>query len=130
MPEADAKRFRDLEERAQAVDIDLVSQLRRALRILLLGGRSSGDEVAQILSMHRRTLNRRLRAQGTTFQEILDEVRFEAARQLLDTTSISLTDIAASLGYTESSAFSRAFQRWSGTTPTRRRLRHRMELSP
>jgi AraC-like DNA-binding protein len=103
------------------VGIELVAQLRRALRILLLGGRSSGDEVAQVLSLHRRTLDRRLRAQSITFQQILDEVRFEAARQLLDATTMPLTDIAASLGYTESSAFSRAFQRWSGTAPSRRR---------
>jgi AraC-like DNA-binding protein len=127
MAEADRKRFRNLEEQAQAVGIELVAQLRRALRILLLGGRSSGDEVAQILSMHRRTLNRRLRALGITFQQILDEVRFEAARQLLDTTSLPLTDIAVSLGYTESGAFSRAFRRWSGTAPSRRRSREQTE---
>jgi AraC-like DNA-binding protein len=127
MAEADRKRFRNLEEQAQAVGIELVAQLRRALRILLLGGRSSGDEVAQILSMHRRTLNRRLRAQGITFQQILDEVRFEAARQLLDTTNLALTDIAVSLGYTESGAFSRAFRRWSGTAPSSRRSREQTE---
>jgi AraC-like DNA-binding protein len=129
MAEANAKRFRELEEQARAVGVALVAQLRRALRILLLGGRSSGDEVAQILSMHRRTLNRRLRAQGITFQQILDEVRFEAARQLLHTTSLPLTDIAVSLGYTESSAFSRAFQRWSGTAPARTRSREQTELN-
>ena len=50
----------------------LVSQVHRALRLLLLAGKSSGDELAQTLSLHRRTLNRRLRAHGTTFQEILD----------------------------------------------------------
>ncbi len=122
MPEANPKRFKELEAQAQAEGLGLPIQLRRALRTLLLVGRSSGDEVAGILSMHRRTLNRRLKAEGTTFQAILDEVRFEAACQLLDTTSISLTDIAGSLGYAESSAFSRAFQRWSGAPPSARRL--------
>jgi AraC-like DNA-binding protein len=121
MPEADPTRFRELETQAQSAGVELAIQLRRALRTLLLAGRSSGDEVAGILSMHRRTLNRRLKTQGTTFQEILDEVRFEAACQLIDTTAISLTDIAGSLGYAESSAFSRAFQRWSGTPPSARR---------
>jgi AraC-like DNA-binding protein len=55
--------------------------------------------------MQRRTLNRRLKTQGTTFQEIPDEVRFAAACQLLDTTGISLTDIAGSLGYADFAAF-------------------------
>jgi AraC-like DNA-binding protein len=130
MPEADPARLRSLEKRARAIDIDLVSQLRRALRTLLLGGKRSGDEVAGILSMHRRTLNRRLQAQGTTFQKVLDEVRFEAACQLLDTTRIPLTEIAASLCYAESSAFSRAFRRWSGATPIKRRQQSQITQAP
>jgi AraC-like DNA-binding protein len=91
------------------------------LRILLLSGRSSAQEVAALLYLHRRTLNRRLHDQGTNFQHILDEIRFEAACQLLDNTQLSLTDIAASLGYSESSAFTRAFRRWSGAVPSGRR---------
>jgi transcriptional regulator GlxA family with amidase domain len=59
--------------------------------------------------MHRRTLSRHLRAQGLTFQQVLDETRFETACQLLDTTRVPLTEIAALLGYAESSVFSRAF---------------------
>src|SRR5262249_4233836 len=70
MHEADAKRLRILEERADAIGIDLVSQLRRVLRTLLLERKRSGNEIAQILSMHRRTLSRRLEAQGTTFQKV------------------------------------------------------------
>ena len=122
MPQADPKRLRQLEQQAQAIGIELIAQLRRALRTLLLSGKRTGNELAQMLSMHRRTLNRRLEAQGTTFQQVLDEVRFEAARQLLETTKIPLTEIAASLGYSESSAFSRAFRRWSGEAPSHRRL--------
>jgi AraC-like DNA-binding protein len=77
--------------------------------------------------MHRRTLNRRLRAEGTTFQQLLDEVRFEAACQLLDTASTPITEIAVSLGYAETSAFSRAFRRWSGSTPVERRRKCQQE---
>lgn len=94
----------------------LLEQVRRALRILLLRGMASGNEVAQMLSMHRRTLNRRLQAEGTTFQHVLDAVRFEVARQLL-ATDISLDDIAAALGYAGVSPFMRAFRRWAGTSP-------------
>jgi AraC-like DNA-binding protein len=88
---------------------------------LLVAEAVSGDEVARLLSMHRRTLNRRLREEGTTFQELLDEVRFEAACQFLDTSHIPITEIANSLGYAETSAFSRAFRRWSGASPVQRR---------
>jgi len=130
MPQADAKRLKRLEQQAQAIGIELIPQLRRALRTLLLSGKRTGNEVAQMLSMHRRTLNRRLEAQGTTFQQVLDEVRFEAARQLLETTKIPLTEIAASLGYAESSAFSRAFRRWSGEPPSRRRTEQTVRVAP
>jgi AraC-like DNA-binding protein len=95
----------------------LVPNLRRALRLLLRAGKSSGDELAQTLSLHRRTLNRRLQAQGTTFRKVLDEVRFEVARQLLEDTRAPLNEVAATLCYAEVSAFMHAFRRWTGTTP-------------
>ena len=119
---ADAEQLRILEAQASARDdLDLVFRLRRALRVLLLDQSVSGDQVARLLLMHRRTLNRRLKAEGTTFQKLLDEIRFEAACQLLDVAHIPITEIAASLGYAETSAFSRAFRRWSGATPVERR---------
>ena len=124
MPEADPERLKTLEQQALIIGKDdLLSRLRRALRILLLRGHSSAQEVAALLFLHRRTLNRRLHDQGTNFQHILDEIRFEAACQLLDNTQLPLTDIAASLGYSESSAFTRAFRRWSSAAPSRRRHR-------
>jgi AraC-like DNA-binding protein len=122
MPEANPERLKTLEQQVLIVGKgELLYRLRRALRILLLSGRSSAQEVAALLYLHRRTLNRRLHDQGTNFQYILDEIRFEAACQLLDNTQLSLTDIAASLGYSESSAFTRAFRRWCGKAPSRRR---------
>ena len=130
MPEANPERLRRLEQEVQTIGKgELLPRLRRALRILLLSGRTSAHEVAALLFLHRRTLNRRLLNQGTNFQHILDEIRFEAACQLLDYTQLSLTDIAASLGYSESSAFTRAFRRWSGAAPSRRRQRERGRLS-
>jgi AraC-like DNA-binding protein len=67
--------------------------------------------------MHRRTLNRRLHDEGTTFQAVLDDVRFELARQLISSSHIALDDVAASLGYAGASPFTRRFTRWSGMTP-------------
>jgi AraC-like DNA-binding protein len=127
LTDANPKQFRILEEQAQArADSGLVFRLRRTLGSLLLAQAASGEEVAKLLSMHQRTLNRRLRAEGTTFQHLLEKVRFEAACQLLDTARIPITEIAISLGYSELSAFSRAFRRWSGTTPVERRQGSRM----
>jgi len=102
---------------------DLVGQLRSVLRTLLITRRSSLEQVAQIFSMHRRTLNRRLEEQGCTFQGLVDEVRYEIVRQLLENTRLSMCQIAATLDYADASAFTRAFRRWSGTTPTAWRSR-------
>jgi AraC-like DNA-binding protein len=119
---ADPKQLRILETQARARDdLSLASGLRRTLRVLLLGEGVSTDQVARILAMHRRTLNRRLKSESTTFKALLDEARFEAACQLLDSTHLPITEIAASLGYSETSAFGRAFRRWSGITPIQRR---------
>lgn len=97
----------------------LVEQTSRVLRVLLLQGRSSGDEVARMLSLHRRTLNRRLEQEGTTLREVIERVRFEVARELLDNPRIQIDDIAASLGYSGVGVFMRAFRRWTGTSPGR-----------
>lgn len=117
---ADPRRLRVAQQRAaQAGAGTVLQQVHRALRILLLSGKSSGDELAEMLSMHRRTLNRRLRAQGMTIQQVLDETRYTVARELLAGSRVSLDDVAATLGYSGVSAFMRTFRRWSGTTPGR-----------
>jgi AraC-like DNA-binding protein len=67
--------------------------------------------------MHRRTLNRRLSAEGTTFQHVLDRVRFAVAKELLQNSELSLPEIAYALGYANSVAFIPAFRRSTGTTP-------------
>jgi len=97
---------------------DFISSLRRALRTLLITHRSSLGQVAQFFSMHRRTLNRRLEEQNYTFQGLVNEVRYEIARQLLENTRMSICQIATALDYSDTSAFTRAFRRWSGKTPT------------
>ena len=51
------------------------------------------------------------------YRAIANEIRFEIARQLLTDTQVPLAQIAAALGYSEASAFTRAFRRWSGQTP-------------
>lgn len=92
-------------------------QVRSLLRTGLLTGLSSADQIAALFSIHTRTLNRRLTAEGVSFRELVDEERLEIARQMLENTAQRVNEIAASLGYARASVFIRAFRRWSGTTP-------------
>ncbi len=118
IPGADATMLRELEQQAgELTEPELIEKLQRSLRVLLLSGVSSGDAVADMLAMHRRTLNRRLEALGTTLRQVLDDVRFEAACQLLADTHLTLDDIAGALGYSGVSPFTRAFRRRSGSSP-------------
>ena len=93
------------------------AEVRRAIRLQMLAGNCSRTEVARRLDMHERALGRRLQVSGTTFQALLDETREEMARQLLQDTRSSVARIAQSLGYRDSTIFTRAFRRWTGSTP-------------
>lgn len=118
VPDADPEARRRLEQAARKAGApDFMQQVYRGLRRLMLENRHSGDDLAQLLAMHRRTLNRRLKAEGSTFQHVLDEVRFDIARELLANSNVHLDDIAATLGYAAVTPFMRTFRRWSGTTP-------------
>lgn len=92
--------------------------IRRLLRMRLTSNHCSAEDIAELLDMHRRTLSRRLKGSGMGYRAIANEIRFEIARQLLTDTQVPLGQIAAALGYSEASAFTRAFRRWSGQTPT------------
>jgi AraC-like DNA-binding protein len=124
LPGADPARLRALTVQLEAAGRhNLLNRLRRTLRLQLLHGDTTGDHAAQMLALHRRTLNRRLKRRGTTFQDVLDEVRFETARHLLQLTRIPLPQVALCLGYSNVSSFTRAFHRWAGDTPARFRAR-------
>ncbi|MAD45705.1 MAG: hypothetical protein CMI02_19525 [Oceanospirillaceae bacterium] len=75
------------------------------------------DTAAQRLHMSSRTLQRKLQESATSFQQLLDEERQRRARSLLATTELTITRISEELGFSESSAFTRAFRRWEGVTP-------------
>jgi AraC-like DNA-binding protein len=96
---------------------DFAEQLRSVLRHALVSGHAGADQIAALFAVDRRTLNRRLELQGTRFQQVVDEVSFEIARQLLGDSSMDIVQVADLLGYANASAFTRAFRRWSGDTP-------------
>jgi AraC-like DNA-binding protein len=98
---------------------DFPEQVRSLVRSGLLTGHASSEHVAALLSMHTRTLTRRLAACGTSFTALVNEGRYQLARRMLQNTSLDVGRIAASLDYADASAFTRAFRRWSGTTPAR-----------
>ena len=77
----------------------------------------TADSVARALAMSRRTLTRRLGEEGTSFRAILDDVRAELSRALLQDRSLSIADVAFFLQYSEPAAFHRSFRRWTGQTP-------------
>ena len=84
----------------------------------MITGHSKADDIAALFSMHSRTLNRRLKAYDTSFKDLADKARYEIAQQLLENSELEITQIAAALDYADSSAFTRAFRRWSGITPS------------
>ncbi|HEX6763942.1 MAG TPA: AraC family transcriptional regulator ligand-binding domain-containing protein [Polyangiaceae bacterium] len=107
-------------ERALA---DAVSQsraagpVRRALISMLGGQEPTLDRVAKRLGTTPRTLQRRLRDESTTFQDLLDSVRHELALVHVGKQAASIDEIAWLLGFSNGSAFHRAFKRWTGVTP-------------
>lgn len=97
---------------------DIVARVRKAIDAELRGGDPKMETVARQLAMSGRTLQRRLRDQGLVFNDILDEMRFRAARSYLAHRDVAGTEVAYLLGFAEQSSFNRAFKRWSGQTPT------------
>ncbi len=85
----------------------------------------SADEVARQLSMSERTLNRRLARLGLHFGELLDQVRRQRATYMLDRSALSIDAIGEMLGFAETSSFSRAFKKWTGSSPMQYRQRPR-----
>ncbi|MBO3277380.1 helix-turn-helix transcriptional regulator [Pseudomonas schmalbachii] len=83
---------------------------------------ASLKEVAMRMGMSARTLQRRLGPYGLSFQGLQNQVRAQAAKRMLGNPKLSISEIAWRLGYADVSAFSHAFQRWTGVSP--RRFRH------
>jgi AraC-like DNA-binding protein len=75
------------------------------------------DSVARHLNMSSRSLRRKLQEEGTSFRELVDEVRAQVAIKYVRDTDLSIEDIASALGFNEASAFRHAFRRWTGSAP-------------
>lgn len=103
--------------RSDLVARGLVDHVKQVIGDGLRGDAPTLERVAAQLNTSGRTLRRRLSAEGQTFQALLDETRFSLAKQHIESGRLSLPEISFLLGFSEPSAFHRAFRRWTGTTP-------------
>jgi AraC-like DNA-binding protein len=98
-------------------DADLAGDVHRLLVSALAAGDASIEHIATNLGLSARSLQRRLRDADLSFQSLLDGARLSLARRYLSDPSLTLTEAAFLLGYADLSTFSRAFRRWTGTSP-------------
>lgn len=91
--------------------------LRRETATMLMKGYISVEALAKHIGLSVRTLQRRLNDAGTSYTELLSNVRQTLSLNLLENQSLSISEIAFSLGYSEVSSFNHAFQHWTGQTP-------------
>ncbi len=96
---------------------DTTAQVRRLLGDALGGGDPNIAAVARQLGTSARTLQRKLRTEGTSYQDVLDEMRRDLSRRYLRERDMAVCEIAYLLGFSGPSAFHRAFRRWTGVTP-------------
>lgn len=113
-----------LQDKEDSFREDYCSQLRYLIRLAISAGDCSIEKVANTLDINKRTLQRHLRCHNTSFQELLEEVRFNLAKRYLLESNGSLTTLTYMLGYSEPSAFSNAFRRQYGVSPKQWRLQH------
>ena len=113
----------DLTE-AEIHENQLVHFVRNNIGRGLNQGTATLDYISAEVGLEPRTLQRRLKVEGISFQALTDQVRLIRARYFLEKTRLSITEIALELGYTETSAFVRAFKRLTGFSPGQYRARN------
>jgi len=96
---------------------ELPQQVRYSIRQLLPIGECTVTVVASLLGINVRTLQQRLKSDGTSFRVLLDTVRKELAMDYLQYSPLDITEIALLLGYSELPVFSRVFKTWMGESP-------------
>lgn len=115
--------FAILQEHAEALLDDLESartvagRVEAAIAPILAGGGATIGAVASKMGISRQTLYRRLKAEGTTFAAVLDGLRHKLALRYLGSRKVSVDQAAWMVGFSDRAGFSRAFKRWTGTSP-------------
>lgn len=132
MPTADSKLHDVIRQHAERMLAelprahDLIERVRDAIARELAGGNPSVAQIAKGLHTSPRTLERRLEREGTTFSALLEDLRKRLALCYVGTQDLDLSEVAFLLGFSQTTAFHRAFKRWTGDTPLgyRRAQRH------
>lgn len=109
--------------RALSSQDDIASELKRKLADLMAQGEANADAACRALRLSRRTLQRRLRAEKTSFQKVLQEVRSVLAINYLSDERLKSMEIAMLLGYSNISTFTTAFKSWYDIPPVEYRQR-------
>ena len=123
LPRADSTLCDLLDQHAQALldrlprSDSFADRVRAAIANELTAGDPTAEHVSEALGMSTRTLRRRLKEEGTSHQHVLDEVRNELARSYLGEGKLGITEVAFLLGFSDASAFHKAFRRWTGRGP-------------
>lgn len=102
---------------ARKAQRSIVDDVRAAIADVLPDGPPSKSQIARRLAISERTLHRQLADRGDSFQAIATRARRDAAASLLSTTRHPIADVAFLTGFSDQTAFTRAFKRWTGTTP-------------
>lgn len=102
--------------------------LREALRSMKLSNAATVKQAARHFGMHPRALQRTLKEAGLTYSDLIDEQRKSAAMKALSASDVPVTELAASLGYTDLANFSRAFRRWTRQSPSGYRQNKRQKV--
>lgn len=103
--------------KAELASSNFTLQVKKKLVRALNEGEPSADVVAKECHISVRTLHRKLSEEGAVFRDVLKDTRMRLAKQHLTNSQLSLPEIALMLGYSEQSAFNRAFKSWFGQTP-------------
>jgi len=112
-----------LTERAEALleKLEDSKSMRGRVESLLIPilqtGEANMEAIARKLALSRQTLFRKLKAEGVTFEQVLDELRHKLALEYLNGKNVSVNETAYQLGFSDPAAFSRAFKRWTGASP-------------
>jgi len=115
-------RAADEAQRQRPADATMTTQVARVLREALRSDDGHVDVIAKRLGLTARSLQRRLKDEATTFNAVREDVRRQLSHRYLDE-GLSIAEISFLLGFSEPSAFFRAFKRWTGVTPVEARRR-------
>jgi AraC-like DNA-binding protein len=97
-------------------------QVRAKLVDQLSSGHATEDAMAEFLGLSPRTLQRKLKEEGTTYIQLLNDTRKELASQYISNSRLSISEISYLLGFAEPTNFTRAFRRWTGKSPSEYRM--------